>query len=393
MRRSHHYAVASRSVYLGVTALLLLGGCTLLNPPQEPVAPPAVAAPAVVPDPAAPRLPVLETRHLELAANQDLIGETQVIFARYENTFSAIGRQYNLGYEEMRSANPGVDQWLPGEGTPIYLPTQTILPEAPRTGIVVNVPAMRLFYFTAEKPAADGTPGVTKVTSHPIGVGAQGWGTPFGEAKVMQKARDPVWYVPASVRKEHAERGDPLPRIVQPGPDNPLGKFAMSLSLPGYLIHGTNKPAGVGMRSSHGCIRLYPEDIEALFERVGRGTTVHLVNQPVLAGWRDGQLYLEVHPPLAEEQHDLAAEADTALIRALERAGSAAATVALDRAAIDKIVAEQRGIPFPVLRSGRSVEQYLAAARIVENTVPVALAGETAQLVEPRAGTAAGADR
>jgi L,D-transpeptidase ErfK/SrfK len=371
---------------------LLLGGCTLLKPPHETAAPAAAVAP-VAPDPAAPRLPALETRHLTLAANQDLIGETQVIFARHENTFSSIGREYNLGYEEMRRANPGVDQWLPGEGTPIYLPTQTILPEAPRVGIVINVPAMRLFYFTTEKPAADGTAGITEVTSHPIGVGAQGWGTPFGEAKVMQKARDPVWYVPASVRKEHAERGDPLPSIVQPGPDNPLGKFAMSLSLPGYLIHGTNKPAGVGMRSSHGCIRLYPEDIEALFERVGRGAAVRLVNQPVLAGWRDGQLYLEVHPPLAEEQHDLTAEADAALNRALERAGAAAASVALDRAAIDKIVAEQRGIPLPVLRSSRSLEQYLAAARVVENTVPVALAEETARLAAPPVDSAAGAGR
>jgi L,D-transpeptidase ErfK/SrfK len=240
---------------------------------------------------------------------------------------------------------------------------------------------MRLYYFTTEKAAEGGTE-LVKVSTHPVGIGTEGWATPFGEAKVMQKAKDPVWYVPASVRKEHAERGDPLPRIVQPGPDNPLGKFAMTLSLPGYLIHGTNKPAGVGMRSSHGCIRLYPEDIEALFGRVGRGTEVRLVNQPVLAGWREGQLYLEVHPPLAEETHDLIAEADAALSRALERAGTAAAAVTIDRAAIEKIVKEQRGIPFPVLRSDRSLEQYLASARIVENTVPVSLAEETAQLVE-----------
>jgi L,D-transpeptidase ErfK/SrfK len=198
----------------------------------------------------------------------------------------------------------------------------------------------------------------------------------------MQKAKDPTWYVPASVRKEHAERGDPLPSIVPPGPDNPLGAYAMTLSLPGYLIHGTNKPAGVGMRSSHGCIRLYPEDIEALFGRVARGTAVRLVNQPVLAAWHDGQLYLEVHPPLAEETHDLVAEADAALNRALERAGAAAAAVVIDRAAIEKIVTEQRGMPLPVTKQSRSLEQYLATVRIVENTVPVAVAEETAQLVE-----------
>jgi L,D-transpeptidase ErfK/SrfK len=157
----------------------------------------------------------------------------------------------------------------------------------------------------------------------------------------------------------------------------------MTLSLPSYLIHGTNKPAGVGMRSSHGCIRLYPEDIEALFSRVTRGTAVRIVNQPVLAGWRDGQLYLEVHPPLAEEQHDLVAEAEAALARAIERAGAAAAAVSIDHAAIQKIVAEQRGIPFPVLGGDRSLGQYLAGARVVENTVPIAVANETARLEEP----------
>jgi L,D-transpeptidase ErfK/SrfK len=191
------------------------------------------------------------------------------------------------------------------------------------------------------------------------------------------------------VRKEHADRGDPLPRVVQPGPDNPLGKFAMALSIPGYLIHGTNKPAGVGMRSSHGCIRLYPEDIEELFGRVAKGTSVRMVNQPVLAGWRDGQLYLEVHPPLAEEQHDLVAEANTALGRALERAGVAAVAVQIDAGAVQKVVTEQRGIPLPVLRSSRSLEQYLAAARIVENTVPIAPVEQTAQARETAADAVA----
>ena len=388
MHRSYIRAALRKSFWF-IGASWLLGGCSLLMPPRETAAPAAVQAPRSAPDPKAPRQAALETRHVELAPGQELVGETQVIFARYENTFPAIGREFNLGYEEMRRANPGVDQWLPGEGTPIYLPTQSILPEAPRTGIVVNVPAMRLYYFTNEKPAQAGGPEVLKVSSHPIGIGVQGWATPFGEGRVTGKARDPVWYVPASIRKEHAERGDPLPSVVPPGPDNPLGAYAMTLSLPGYLIHGTNKPAGVGMRSSHGCIRLYPEDIEALFPRVARGTTVTLVNQPVLAGWRDGQLYLEVHPPLAEEEHDLVAEADAALTRAMTRAGAAAAAVTIDRAAIEKIVAEQRGIPLPVLRGTRSLDQYLASARIIENTVPTTVAEETARLAEPPVNAAA----
>jgi L,D-transpeptidase ErfK/SrfK len=385
-RRSPPAVAKHASVCLG---LALLGGCSLF-PSQHRDATSTVPAPAAnVPDPHAPRLAPLETRHFTLSdPAQEIVGETQVLFTRHENTFSAIGRQYNLGYEEMRHANPTVDQWLPGESTPVYLPTQTILPDAPRKGIVVNVPAMRLFYFTTE-PAkgavADAAaraneasaPVVMRVTTHPIGIGAEGWATPIGEAKVTQKARDPVWYVPASVRKEHAERGDPLPSVVRPGPDNPLGKFAMSLSIPGYLIHGTNKPAGVGMRSSHGCIRLYPEDIEELFERVPKGTTVRIVNQPVLVGWRDGMLFLEVHRPLAEDSRDLVAEADAAIAKALGQWSSRGA-VEIDRVAVQRIAAEQRGIPFPVLRTNRSLEQYLAAARIVENTVPIEAKENTA---------------
>jgi L,D-transpeptidase ErfK/SrfK len=177
------------------------------------------------------------------------------------------------------------------------------------------------------------------------------------------------------VRAEHAELGDPLPSVVPPGPDNPLGRFAMGLSMPGYLIHGTNKPAGVGMRVSHGCIRLYPEDIEALFDRVPSGTPVHIVDEPVLAGWRGGALYLEVHAPLAEDQRDLAAEAERAIAAAFERAGVAA--VPVDADVIARIVNERRGIPFPILSAEADIDRYLASARIVENTISAA-SGEQA---------------
>jgi L,D-transpeptidase ErfK/SrfK len=369
------------------------------------------------PDPHAPRLAPLETRKFELTADQGMIGETQVLFSHYEDTFAAIARVYDLGYEELRIANPTVDKWLPGVDTPVYLPTQSILPDAPRKGIVINVPAMRLFYFATEKPAvkkgaveaaapqkaapaaapaakAEGAvaavaPAVAQksveapasvltVTSYPIGIGAEGWATPIGEAKVTGKARDPVWYPPASVRKEHAERGDKLPAVVKPGPDNPLGRYALTLSLPSYLIHGTNTPAGVGMRSSHGCIRLYPEDIEALFGRVAKGTPVRLVNQPVLAAWQGNDLYLEVHPPLAEEDRDLVVEAERQLTAALERAGTPTGVV-VDHEVVARIVAEQKGIPFPVLRTRPSLERYLAGVRHVENTVPVEPADKTAR--------------
>src|SRR5690606_34066277 len=192
-----------------------------------------------------------------------------------------------------------------------------------------------------------------------------------------QKARDPVWYPPASVRREHAEKGDPLPSIVEAGPDNPLGRHAIGLSMPGYLIHGTNKPAGVGMRVSHGCIRLYPEDIERLFDRVASGTEVEIVDQPVLAGWSDGVLYLEVHRPLEEDERDLAAYADEIIAAALERAGEA--EIDVDREAIARLLEEQRGIPFPIGGASRSSHaEYLAASRIVENTVPLPESGAAA---------------
>lgn len=355
-------------------ASLLAAGCVFAPPAYEPAPAQRPAAEPVVADPEVPRMTVLETRHVVLSEpDQALIGEIQAMFTRDENTFVEIAREYNIGYQELRYANPDVDHWLPGEGTRVYLPTQRLLPDAPREGIVLNLPSMRLFYFA---PAGDGDEAI-RVSTHPIGIGRQGWETPVGEATVTQKARDPIWYVPLSVREEHAAAGDPLPSTVPPGSDNPLGRFALALSMPGYLIHGTNKPAGVGMRVSHGCVRLYPEDIELLFERVTVGTPVTIVNQPVLAGWHEGQLYLQVHPPLAEDQRDLAAAAEAALAAALAAAGDDEAQ--LDEQAVAAVVEQRLGIPFPVLSSTPPISQYLADARIVENTIPPPQAETTAQ--------------
>ena len=200
------------------------------------------------------------------AAGQSVVGEPQVVFAREADTLSDLARAYGLGFDELTAANPGVDPWLPGEGTPVVLPTQYVLPRDLREGIVLNIATKRLFYFPA---GADGEP--PQVYSYPIGIGRVGWETPLGETTIVAKAKDPSWWVPASVRKEHAEMGDPLPRVVPPGPDNPLGHRVLKLDMPGYLIHGTNQPYGVGMRVSHGCVRLYPENIEFLYNLVGIG--------------------------------------------------------------------------------------------------------------------------
>lgn len=355
--------------------LLSAGGCVFMPSPENF---PGGTEIAPSPDASAQRLPKLETRHFELAGSeQDVVGAVQVLFAHYENTFVAIAREYDLGYEELRAANPTVDQWLPGEGTPVYLPTQFVLPDAPRDGIVLNLPSMRLMYFSRQPAQEDGPANETvQVISHPIGIGRQGWATPTGEATVTGRARDPAWYVPASVRAEHAEKGDPLPRVVPPGPDNPLGKFALALSMPGYLIHGTNKPAGVGMRVSHGCIRLYPEDIEELFHRVPNDTPVYIVDQPVLAGWRDGVLYLEVHSPLVEDERDLDEEAHRVLAKALTEAGREEQVI--DEQAVAEIVAQRRGIAFPV-STGVPPERYLADARVIRNSTPLPVTESTAR--------------
>jgi L,D-transpeptidase ErfK/SrfK len=236
------------------------------------------------------------------------------------------------------------------------------LPEAPREGLVLNIATKRLFYFPA--PVA-GEPAI--VETYPIGIGREGWATPTGETSVVSKARDPVWFVPASIREEHAAAGDPLPAQVPPGPDNPLGTRVLGLGIPGYLIHGTNKPAGVGMRVSHGCVRLYPEDIESLFERVPLGTPVRIVNQPYLFGWQAGDLLLEAHPPLDEDPRDWTAGlAERARASLVDYQGPPP-SIALERLAA--ISDARRSFPVSVLSARPGLEATAQRAQPVENIV------------------------
>jgi L,D-transpeptidase ErfK/SrfK len=242
-----------------------------------------------------------------IAEGDEVFGEVRIIEARYEDTFIALARTYNVGYEELRQANPGVDAWLPGEGTKITIPSLYVLPRAPQRGIVVNVAELRLYYFPGESgtPPAGVAPGARRVITHPISTGRMDWSTPLGVTTITAKVANPSWYPPQSIRDEHAARNDFLPRVVPPGPDNPLGKHSLRLGLPGYLIHGTNRPSGVGMRVTHGCVRMFPEDIEALYKTVPVGVAVNIVNQPVKIGrTADGTLYLESHPALRESSVD-----------------------------------------------------------------------------------------
>ncbi len=273
---------------------------------------------------------------LTLDAESNLVGTTQIITAKYEDTFVKLARRYNLGFEEMKQANPDVDPWLPGEGTQIVLPTQFVLPGAPRQGVVINLPELRLYYYPADDP--------DRVITHPVSIGRQEWQTPLGRAEIIAKAEKPAWYPPESIRREHADAGDFLPRVVPPGPDNPLGDHAMRLSIPGYLIHGTNRPSGLGMRVTHGCIRMFPEDIEGLFGTVPIGTPVHIVNQPFKLAWSENGFYLEAHPPLEEERVD-DAWAMTQLTRAFVAATEEGQDAGFDWELAELAVERSRGIP------------------------------------------------
>lgn len=222
--------------------------------------------------------------------DSNVVGHNMVVYSRAEDTLLDIGRQFDLGYRDITDANPGVDAWLPGAGTRVVLPTRFILPDAPLEGIVINIAEMRLFYYPKPEKGMK-----QQVITHPIGIGREGWATPLGKARITQKVKNPTWTPPESIRQEHLENGDPLPRVVPAGPDNPLGAYKMSLSMPGYLLHGTNKPYGVGLRVSHGCIRLFPEDIEHLFNITPSNTGVEILYQPYKAGVRNERLYLEAH--------------------------------------------------------------------------------------------------
>lgn len=221
---------------------------------------------------------------------QDVIGGISTVVASYDDTLVDIARRHGLGYQDIVRANPTVNVWVPGEGTEVILPNRFVLPPGPRTGLVLNLAEYRMYYYPEAK---DGEP--AKVHTYPMSIGRMDWETPLGRTQIVAMARNPAWYPPQSVRDEHAADGDPLPRIVPAGPENPLGTRALRLGIPGYLIHGTNRPAGVGMRVSHGCIRMFPEDVEFLFDRIKVKTAVRIVDVPVKIGWDGESLVAEVH--------------------------------------------------------------------------------------------------
>jgi L,D-transpeptidase ErfK/SrfK len=287
---------------------------------------------------------------------ESVVGRLQWVAAGPQDTLSDIARRYDLGYDELREANPHVDPWLPGAGTRVVLPTRFVLPPGPRKGVVLNVPEMRLYYYL---PARRGR--AREVVTYPVGIGREGWQTPVGVTRIVARIPNPAWYPPASIRKEHAAEGDVLSRYVPPGPDNPLGRFALQLGVPGYLIHGTNRPSGVGMAVSHGCVRLYPEDIRALFDAVRVGTKVRLVHELYKVGWQGGRLYLGAHRPLTPQGVARALNL-TPVVRLLIGALRRHPGYAVDWDRVRRLLERPPGIPVPVGVGDPGLRATLAAA-------------------------------
>lgn len=270
----------------------------------------------------------------------NLVGQERGVQTRAADTLLDIAHRYDFGFSEIQLANPGVDPWLPGDGTEVVLPGRHILPSTPHEGIVINLPEMRLYYYSPRKRG--GPP--ARVMTFPIGIGKQGRLVPDLLTRVSEKQRHPVWYVPESIRREHALEAEELPAVVPAGKDNPLGDYALRLGNSPYLIHGTNKKYGVGMRVSHGCFRLNPADIRQLFKHVAVGTPVRIVNQRFKVGISAGRLYLEAYPPLQELRH--ATPLTDMVRRVVYATGGEGYVVDWDKAA--EVVRQARGIPVEI---------------------------------------------
>jgi len=255
---------------------------------------------------------------------EDVVGEVVIITAAYEDTFAKLAQRYSIGFQELQDANLGTDPWLPGEGTPVRLPLAFVLPPGEREGIVINLAEYRLYYFPAN---------AAKVVTFPIGIGRSEYPTPRTVTSIVRTMKDPWWTPGESARREYLE----LPRVVPPGPDNPMGHYAMQLGIPSYFIHGTNKPLGVGQRASLGCIRLYPDEIEELVKIAPNGTKVRIIEQAHKVGRHNGDLYLESHEDL-EGNRSL-----TSVVRELIRASEDLAAV--DWTLAEAIAREASGIP------------------------------------------------
>jgi L,D-transpeptidase ErfK/SrfK len=280
------------------------------------------------------------------APGSNIVGHIQTVTVNAQNTLLDVARHFDLGYEEITAANPGVSVWLPGAGTTIVIPTEFILPPKPWSGIVINIAQRRLYYFP--KPAAHAP---RQIITYPIGIARPGWATPLGQTRIIGKFKDPSWIVPKSILEEQLREGEPrFPAYFPPGPRNPMGMLAMETGFAKIFIHGTNRPWGVGLRSSHGCLHLYPEDAADLFPRVTIGTPVRVIDEPYLVGKRDGMLYVSSHEPVGVDPggQSGATRAVAAVAFYSKHYGEAAPGSGLDWDRLLAIVAARRNTPEPI---------------------------------------------
>ncbi|NJC87234.1 MAG: LysM peptidoglycan-binding domain-containing protein [Desulfuromonas sp.] len=297
----------------------------------------------------------LERNRFSVAEGDDVIGRLAAVRLEKGDTLPDVARHFSLGINAISAANPGVDVWVPEAGRRIVLPLSFILPDAPREGIVVNLATMRLFQYKEDGKSL-------AVSTYPVGVGTKERPTPTGRMYVERKAIRPTWTVPASIAEDHRKKGDPLPAKVPPGPQNPLGEYALYLSKSSYLIHGTNKPASIGLNATNGCLRLYPESVKLLFGDTPVNTPVAIISQPYLVGQRNGVLYLEAHAP-QEGSGAVELEQTYAKLRSIEKKSGRK----LDWKKIKEVQAEARGIPVPILELSPGSGQTTAETMEVEH--------------------------
>ena len=267
--------------------------------------------------------------------NVDLIGKTQYVYPQKGDNIYNIARRYNLGYYELIEANPGMPRHSRLEtDKKVVIPTEYVLPNTPREGIVINLPELRLYYYNNT---------THRVFTGPIAIGRFNWDTPVMESTVIRKYEDPVWQVPESIKEESAKKGIYLPDIVKPGPKNPLGDYALRLGRWSYLIHGTNAPNSIGKRASSGCMRMFPESIEQLFQQVPIGTPVRIIDEPVKLGWDQGKLYMEAHEPLRETARPRPEQIQHA--RDLIHAMTDGKPIPVNWHKVDEVLERESGIP------------------------------------------------
>lgn len=272
---------------------------------------------------------------------EDVVGAVGTTHVRRGQSLLDIARTFDIGHDQILAANPGMNRWVPPVGAPVRIPARYVLPPEPRTGVVLNLAELRLYYFL---------PRAGVVLTYPVSVGNVDWRTPLGTTRITAKVIDPAWVPTPNIRAEHIEAGDPLPTFIPGGAeDNPLGRHALRLGLKSYLIHGTDESRsyGIGMRVSHGCIRLYPEDIEELYDIIPVGTSVRIIEKPIKVGWRDGILFLEVHRPVEPDERFVLPEPNPEeLVQLINAIGQDAQF--LDQQRIDEAFERGDGIPVAI---------------------------------------------